>query len=76
MVIPSEIDNEDCRAALKLAASNPSLLRVPDPISMGALLWHDLIEVRMDQRRMDQMVHLTSKGRQLLKVWHPETHDR
>jgi len=65
MKAPKEIDNEDCRAALKIATTNPSLFRVPDPISMGALLWHDLIEIRGDA------VHLTAKGQSLLAEWHP-----
>lgn len=65
MKVAKEIDNDDCRAALKLATTNPSLFRVPDPISMGALLWHDLIEIRGDA------VHLTAKGQILLAEWHP-----
>lgn len=65
MIIAKEIDNDDCRAALKLAATKPSLFRVPDPISMGALLWHDLIEIHNGE-----IVHLTPKGVRLLAVWH------
>lgn len=58
-----ELDNDDCRAAAQLAmASAPSLYRVPDPISMGALLWHDLIEIRGGE-----FVHITDKGRAWLK---------
>lgn len=66
MIVPTEIDNADCKAALKVAASNPkSIFNVPDPISMGALLWHDLIEIE------GTAVRLTPKGRKLMERWHP-----
>ena len=66
MNVPKEIDNDDCKAALKVAASNPkNIFTVPDPISMGALLWHDLIEIH------GTTVYLTRKGLQLLEHWHP-----
>ena len=64
-----ELDNEDRLAAAKLVvASAPSIHRAPDPISIGALLWHDLIEIRDVE-----FAHITDKGRSWLKSKGVET---
>lgn len=68
MKIDKEIDNDECREALRLAATKPALWSVPSPITMGALLWHDLIEIRVGD-----VIHLTKKGEELLKEWFPLT---
>lgn len=57
-MIPSEINNEECKAALIEIgkAKSMSLERVKYPLETAALLWHGLLEASGDK------VYLSAKG--------------
>lgn len=58
-----ELDNPECLAAARAVAKRPTnIFEFKDPISLGALLWHDMIEIREGE-----FAHLTNKGRAWLK---------
>ena len=68
MTIPKEIDNDECKAALRgiHAAGKMRLvdvLRGKYPMETGAILWHGLIEVTPGAE--DSFI-ITTKGRQVL----------
>ncbi len=63
--IPPEIDNEDCKRALRhiRAKGRVALNDVQDPIETGALLWHGLLDVDGD------VFSVSDKGRLVLETW-------
>ena len=65
MNIPKEIDNAECKAALLEASARPRLNAVANPMEMGALLWHGLIDIDKG------VISVSRKGQSLLAHWHP-----
>jgi hypothetical protein len=66
MNIPREIDNDDCKKALRAIAKakRVALHDVEYPIETGALLWHGLL-VAGD----DGMFSLSARGACVLVLW-------
>ena len=65
MPIPREIDNDECRRALRYVhdVGRVVMTDVPEPMETGALLWHGLVEVK------DGAFSITERGLQVLAEW-------